>query len=129
MILIDDEVKHRIKQPINLDNMAERFITSDETFAFTSPSLKIYERNRYYLLKNSVRKSFNPKYFMRPDYLSFDEYGTVALSTLLMYINGVFCIEEFELSNVVIPSFNAVIEIIGDKYPELDNSKLQRVNW
>lgn len=129
MILIDDEVKHRIKQPIDLDNMAERFITSDGSFVFTSPALSVYEKNRFYLLKNSVRKPFNPKYFMRPDYLAFDEYGTVSLSTLIMYINGVFCIEEFELANVIIPSFNAVIEIIGDKFPELDNSKLQKVDW
>ncbi len=62
MILIDEEVKQRIKQPINLDNMAERFVTSDGTFVFTSPSLKVYEKNRFFLLKDSVQKPFNKQY-------------------------------------------------------------------
>ena len=35
---------------------------------------------------------------MKPDYLSYDEYGTVQLAQLLMYVNGVSSLEDFDLT-------------------------------
>jgi len=129
-VLIDQEAKRRIKSPIDLDNMSERYATDNELYTFTSPSLWVYEKNRYFLMKESVRKSFDPKYIMRPDFLSYDEYGTVMLAQLLMYINGVFSIEEFELSNVIIPKYSAVVTVLEDKFKKtVGLDKIQKVEW
>ena len=67
---------------------------------------------------------------MRPDYMSYDEYGTVALAHLLMYVNSVFCIEEFDLSTVILPSMESIIDICKDKYPNvnINVSSLKGVN-
>ena len=69
------------------------------------------------------------KYIYKPDYFSFDEYGTVALSYLLMYINGVFSVEDFDLNTVIIPSFDAIVEICQDKFPKQDVDNLEAVSW
>jgi hypothetical protein len=66
---------------------------------------------------------------MKPDYLSFDEYGTVALTWLLMYVNAVPSIEEFDLERVVIPSYSSIVEVLQDKFPIKDVEDLFEVAW
>jgi hypothetical protein len=66
---------------------------------------------------------------MRPDYLSFDEYNTVILAPLLMYVNGVFCTEAFDLNEVIIPKLSFISDILKDKYPEILATKLEVINW
>ena len=61
--------------------------------------------------------------------MSYDQYGTVVLKELLMYVNDVQCIEEFDLSNVVIPDFSAIVDICRDKYSKKDSSALESVGW
>jgi plasmid replication initiation protein len=67
---------------------------------------------------------------MRPDYLSFDEYGTVHLAFVLMYVNNVRFIEEFQgLDIVIIPSYSSIIEMLKDKFPIQKTEDLTEVNW
>ena len=66
---------------------------------------------------------------MRPDYLSYDEYGTVALAQLLMYVNAVPSIEGFDLETVIIPSMSAITEMLKDKFPKRPVSELVEVAW
>jgi hypothetical protein len=129
MITIDVEAKGRIRHPIEIDRMAERYKNVNKTYTFTSPSLWVYEKNLFYLLKNSEVVDFDPKYFMRPDYLSFDSYGVVTLGQLLMYVNNVGAIEDFDLDKVVIPSFQSIVDICRDKYPDINPSELTEINW
>jgi len=129
MITIDKEAKQRIRHPLELDNMAERLKTSSGYYTFTSPSLWVIEKHLFYLLKNSVQKDFDPKYIMRPDYLSFDEYGTVTLAPVLMFVNNVLTIEEFDLVKVVVPTLQSIVDIARDKYPEQDVSEMTEVGW
>ena len=129
MITIDKETERDVRSPLELDNMANRYKTSNSLYTFTSPELWTIEKNLFYLLKNSVKKSFEPKYKMRPDYLSHDEYGTTALAQLLMYVNGVFCIEDFDLDEIVIPQMSAIIDICQDKFPKKDVDELEEVEW
>ena len=84
---------------------------------------------RYSLLRNSKEITFDQKYKWRPDYLSYDQYGTVALKELLMYVNGVQCVEDFDLSTVVIPDFSAIVDICRDKYSKKDPDNLEQVGW
>jgi hypothetical protein len=104
MLTIDQEAKQRIRHPLDFDNMSERYKTSSKHYTFTSPSLWVLEKHLFYLLKNSIQKDFDPKYKWKPDYLSFDEYGTVVLAPYLMFVNGVLIMEEFDLVSVIIPS-------------------------
>lgn len=129
MITEDREAKQRIRHPIEIDNFADTYKTADGAYTFTSPTLWIIEKNLYHLLKNSTQKQFNPKYVMRPDYLSYDEYGTVVLNQLLMYVNGVYCIEEFDLQTVIIPDFQVIIEMTQEKFTTKDVDEMIEVDW
>jgi len=129
MITIDKESKQRARLAIDIDNMCDRFKSVNSVFTFPSPSLWTIDKNYFYLLRNSIQKKFNPKYKMRPDYLSFDEYGTVTLADLLMYINGVFSAEDFDLVTVIVPSFTSIVDICGDKFSEQEVGDLSEVTW
>ena len=127
--LISTEARDNIRFPVDLDFFAERYITENELYVFTSPSLWTLEKHLYYLLRNSEQKTFEPKYKMRPDYMSFDEYDTVVLAPILMYVNGVSCAENFDLDTVIVPSFRAITEIVKDKFPTKKITDLSFANW
>ena len=98
-------------------------------YTFTSPAMWTIEKNLFYLLKNSKEVDFEPKYKMRPDYLSFDEYGTVVLAHLLMYVNYIYCLEDFDLNTVIIPSFQAIVDIASDKFRKKSVEEMTEVDW
>lgn len=129
MITIDHEAKRNKRLPIDIDNFSEKYKTENNLYTFSSPSFSVLEKNLYYLLVNSVEKQFNTKYKYKPSYLSYDEYGTVILSPILMYVNNVMSIEDFDLKTVVIPRFSAIKEICKDKIPKEDVQDLKSVNW
>lgn len=128
-ITVDVESKQRERQSIDINFFGDRYKTNNEIFTFPSPVLETIEQHLFYLLKFSKEEKFDRKYIMRPDYLSFDKYGTVNLAHVLMYINGVRCIEEFKLENVIIPEFSAILEILKDKFPEQNPEDLLGVDW
>ena len=127
--LIDRESKQAITYPINLDYFTNRYKTTNQYFIFSSPVLWTIDKNLYYLLRNSEEKTFETKYKMRPDYLSFDEYGTTILGQVLMYVNGVFCIEDFDLDKVYIPTLKSISDILQDKIPSQTVDNVIEVNW
>ena len=129
MQLINDESKQRIRVPLDLDFFGARYKTANGYYTFTSPSLWTIEKNYYYLLKDSVVKEFNPRYKFRPSYLSYDEYNTVVLEYLLMYVNNVFCAEDFDLTSVIVPSLSSIINICRDKFPKQSVDKLEEMEW
>ena len=129
MLTIDKESKQRKRTPTDLDNMAERFKTTSTYYTFTSPDLWTIEKNLYYLLRFSTQKQFDSKYKMRPDYLSFDEYGTPQLAQLLMYVNGVLCIEDFNLITVIVPAYDAIVEMTKDKFQKKKTDNLTSIDW
>lgn len=129
MITIDNEAKRNKRLPIDIDNFCETYKTSNDLYIFKAPSFSVLEKNLYYLLVNSEERQFNPKYKYKPSYLSFDEYGTVVLSPILMYVNNIMCIEDFDMKRVVIPEFSAIKEVCKDKIQKVDQSELSKVDW
>lgn len=129
MILIDLQSKSFSKSPLDIDNMADRFKTTNDIYSFTSPSLWTIEKNLFYLLKNSKQEDFQSQYKYRPDYLAFDTYGISSLSFLIMAVNGVSCIENFNLDTVIIPSYDAIISICQDNFPHKKPENLDSVDW
>jgi len=127
---IQVESNQNVRLPIGIDFMRTRYKTENEIFSFPSPEIATIDKYMFYLLRYSTQKKFEIKYSMRPDYLSYDEYGTVLLAQLLMVVNGVFCVEEFNLENVVVPDFQAITYICQDKFdPNKDVDELVEVNW
>ena len=129
MFTIDTEAKKNKLMPLSLDYMGPSYKNVAGTISFPSPLYWLLEKNLFFLTANSTKKKFNLKYVMRPDYLSFDEYGTVVLAPLLMYVNGIFYIEEFNLNEVIIPKLSYISEILVDKFPELSRDDLEVINW
>jgi hypothetical protein len=128
-ITIDQESRQRSRLAIDINFSGDRYRTENKLFTFPSPSLETIDQNLFLLLKNSKEKKFERQYLMRPDYLSFDEYGTVSLAQMLMYVNTVSCLENFDLQTVIIPSFSSVVEMLKNKFPIQDPNTLTEVSW
>jgi len=128
-ITIQDEARQGARVPFDIDSMGPRYKTNSGIYTFTSPSLWSIQKNIFFLVSNSSLVEFDPKYRMRPDYMSYDEYGTVNLAYVLMYVNSVYCIEDFDLPSVIIPTLESIIAICKDKFSKLDVSELEGVNF
>lgn len=129
MQFISDESKQRNRIPIGLDFFTPRYKTKNTLYTFSSPSIWVIEKNLFYLLKNSEEIAFDPKYKYKPSYLSFDQYETVILDYLLMYVNNIYCIEDFNLNTVIIPSLTSIIDICKDKFPAQTVEKMESIGW
>ena len=128
MITIDSESRLRVRFPFEIDNMANRYKTESNYFTFTSPSLSVLEKYYYYLLRNSIEKQFSSRYKYKPSYLADDEYGVVNLGYLLMYVNNIQCVEDFDLVTVIIPSMDSIVTMCQDKVPQVKVNKLESVS-
>lgn len=128
-ITIDKESKQRVRLSVDINFCGNRYRTDNNLFTFPAPELATIDKHLYFLLKHSTVKGFDRQYLMRPDYMSYDEYGTVVLAQLLMYVNGVSSLEQFNLDSVYIPSFTAIVEILKDKFSVQNPNDLTGVNW
>lgn len=128
-ILINSEARRQLQSPLDIEKFGARFKTDNELFTFPDPNLLTIDKNLFYLLKNSEEVDFELKYKFRPDYLSFDYYGTTVLWELLMYVNSIFSIEDFDLDKVAIPSMEAITFIIQDQFVIEDAEDLQAIAW
>lgn len=129
MQLINQEARQNQRIPLNIDFFSMRYKTSNDLYTFSSPSLWTIEKNLYYLLKNSDEIPFDSKYKYKPSYLSYYMYQTIILDGLLMYVNNVFCAEDFDLSTVIVPSLSSIIDICNDKFSKKSIDRLEAVAW
>jgi|LSQX01.2.fsa_nt_gb hypothetical protein len=129
-ITINNESRQRMRMPFDIDFMANRYQTKNGIYTFTSPSLWTIEKNLFYLLKHSIEVDLEPKYVRKPWLLSYDQYGIVILEYLLMYVNGVFSSEDFDIATVVLPTIESIIEICNDKFSKITNvDSLEKIEW
>jgi hypothetical protein len=129
-ITIDKESKTFKRMPIDFERMGERFKTENELYTFPDPTLRTLEENLFYLLRNATELVFKPRYNMRPEYLSYDIYGTPALAPVLMFVNNIGSVEDFvNLPKIVLPSLDAITNILSDIFPEEDIEDLQSIEW
>jgi len=128
-ITLDSETKQIIRSPLDISKMADRYKTSNDIYSVQSPTLYTIEKNLYFLLRNSKTELFQGQYKFKPDYLSFDEYNTVILDQLLMYVNNIKSVEEFNLQTVIIPSLDSIVSILSDNSPTKDPSEMVIIDW
>jgi len=119
---IDFEAKKSANLIIDVDKHRRRYLKriGNVSIKFISPIIETYEKFRWFILKNSVLKDVPTKYFYRPDYFSYQEYGTTTLWTLLLFINDMRSIEEFKVSEILVPDYGSVLEIV--KFNELSST-------
>jgi hypothetical protein len=129
MITLNNETEKYKRSPLDISKMGTKYRTENKYYVFQSPTLETIEKNYFWLLRNSKIKKFNQKYRFRPDYLSNKEYGTPMLWQLLMFINGVFSVEEFDLVEVIIPALEVIMEITKDNYPDLPPDQFRSIAW
>lgn len=129
MITLNNETDKYMRSPLDVSKMGTKYRTENNYYVFQSPTLETIEKNYFWLLRNSKIKKFNQKYRYRPDYLSNNEYGTPMLWQLLMFINSVFSVEEFDLVEVIVPPLEIIMEMTKDNYPELPSNQYRSVAW
>ena len=128
--LITTETTQNIQSPLDVEKFGDRFKTENDYFTFPDPNLLTLDKNLYYLLRHSEEVSFDAKYNYRPDYMSFDYYGTSILWEMILYVNSIFSLEDFaDISTVVIPSLEAVNFIIQDSFQIPEPEDLQSIDW
>lgn len=127
--LITTDTDRNIQSPLDIEKFGQRYKTENDYFTFPDPNLLTLDKNLYYLLRHSEEVEFNTKYRYRPDYLSFDYYGTPILWEMLLYVNNVFSIEDFDLDTVIIPSLEAVTFIIQDSFQIPEPQDLTSIDW
>jgi len=110
---IDEEAKLQASLAVDIDNFRRQYKTKDSDIDvfFVGPSLTILNRYRFTLISRSTLIELEEKYFYRPDYLSFDVYGTTVLWPILMYVNDIPSIELFTGPEVLVPDYDAISEI------------------
>jgi alpha-L-fucosidase len=128
-ILIDNEAIRNLQSPLDIEKFGNRYKTETELFTFPNPNLETIDKNLFYLLKNSQELEFELKYKYRPDYMSYDYYGTTILWELLMYVNSVFSAEDFDLIKVVVPSLQSITDILQDTYRIPNPDELTAIEW
>ena len=127
--LISTEATQNLQSPLDIEKFGNRFKTENDYFTFPDPNLLTLDKNLYYLLRHSDEVKFETKYKYRPDYLSYDYYGTTILWEMLLYVNNVFSVEDFNLDTVIIPSLQAITYIIQDSFQIPDPQDLTSINW
>jgi len=128
-ITIDQEAKQFLRSPFDISKMSDTYITDSGIFTFQSPDLTTINKHFYRLLRYSKEVEFQKMYKYRPDYLSYDEYGTVILDQLLLYVNGISSPEDFDLNKVIIPLKEIIIDILTDNFQKRDIEDMTVILW
>ena len=68
--------------------------------------------NKHFLLARCDIKEFQPRWQFRPNYLSYDMYGTLSFAYLLLFINDVVSVLDFDFDYVKVPKIGAIKELI-----------------
>jgi len=110
---IDVESGKAVQLVTDLDKQRRKYIVQngDAKVQFIAPYIFNYERYFFYLLRNSSYVNLDKKYHYRPDYLSYDQYGTTTLWSLILFVNTIQCIEDFDIPVIYIPSYSSILTI------------------
>lgn len=129
---IYDEARNRARQAIDFEKQSDRYKTDNDYFTFPDPNLETLEKYLFFLLKNSKEVVFDSSsYQFRPDYMSYDYYGTSNLDKLILFVNGIRTVEDFtNLKTILIPSLQSINTMLQDNFnPDEDVDDLDAVGW
>lgn len=103
-----EEIEKSVNTPLDLDRLRNRIVLLDRSknFRVEYPafSIKILEENYLQMIFSGELVEFEPHWNQRPDYASYDLYGTVNYWFVLLYVNDVKCIEDFKnFDTIIVP--------------------------
>lgn len=119
------EVLKYANHPANPDYFCSRYklIDSDKNTEVIFPSFEYetLENNFFRLIYNSRIEEFQPRWYMRPDYTSFDMYETPIFWYIILFVNSIPSIEEYKnLNYVIIPYRTTISDMIAEKVPRTE---------
>jgi len=111
---VEIDAKQNILLTTDEDRFRKKYQYEDDDLlvTFSSPRLEVLELNKFFLLSKSVKKILPRKYYYKPDYMSFEEYKTETLWYVLLFVNNICCIEDFDKYEIFIPPYGAILELI-----------------
>jgi hypothetical protein len=102
-------IVHSKLNKITLDNISVSYVFEDK-ISFSTSILRKYE---HVIMQNLLDYTLFPHQILRPEYASYDMYGTTDLWYLLLFINNMTRPSEFNKRNI--KAFNpARIELLND---------------
>lgn len=78
-----------------------------------SPYIKPFLTSFNTLINNSQTINMTQRYMYRPDYVSYDYYGTTDLWYLIMRVNNVYSIIKFNMNTIIVPNYDIVTSILA----------------
>jgi hypothetical protein len=88
---------------------------------YPSPSIDAYEKKLFELLSNCDKVEWKPEWYMRPDYVSKQFYGTEMYWSLILYINNISSIEDFNCNDyILVPSLPSLSDLLRERYDPND---------
>lgn len=114
---IYDEARSLSTLASDFDNMRSRYIKSDIdqgiVVRFPSAESASLEHYKHLLITESDKVDFNTKWSMRPDYASYEFYGSTVLYHILMFVNNIMSFEEFSnLDTILVPRDYIVSDVL-----------------
>jgi hypothetical protein len=124
------DIKKNVRLSTDLDNFRNRYLDVDRyrntNVRFPSGEIYTYEKNLYILISQSSLVTFRTSWIMRPDYTSYDMYNNEMYWPVILFVNRIYCIEEYNnLDKVLIPPIHVILAITSDKIPYGTVTKLK----
>lgn len=87
--------------------------------------IKAFHNYNDLIKRNLYQIKGKKRYYYRPDYVAYDEYGDTNLWTLVLYANNVFSCEEFNLEIINLLEFDTLNYIISNNKISFKDVNLQ----
>lgn len=130
---IKTEAARNAKLTTDIDNFRNRYVDFDPVsnieVIFPSFDILTFDKNLFILLNQSEEVKFKTRWYMRPDYVSFDYYKTVIYWPLIMYLNNVYTMEEFvDFETILVPPYTSIFQLFNDRNVDKNILPLQEKN-
>lgn len=117
---IKTEASRNSKLATDIDNFRNRYIDVDTKnnieVKFPAFDILTFDRNFFILLNSSEEVAFRSRWYMRPDYVSFDYYNTTIYWPLILYVNNVSSREDFaDFETILVPPYTAIFQLFSDR--------------
>lgn len=127
---IRTEAKMNSNLVSDIDNFRSKYLEYDyETdISCLAPAFEIYslEVNKFTLLRDCKLATFKNNWRMRPDYASYDLYGTVIYWPIILFANSVQSIEDFkDFEKIYVPAFSSIMQVLRNKVPSDEIEKIK----
>lgn len=120
---IGEESQSRCNVPSDCDNYRFTYKDYEQQIngtrvdvSFVSPVFSTWEKYRFCLLQSSKKVQMTDRYKYRPDYVSYDNYGTTNWWQLLMWLNDVKSLEYFDTEEIIVPTIEAISKVTDACY-------------